>query len=394
MNFNNLLEKDDSEERFFGFLETNNGIKFKVPSQLYEENISYLNFRKYIDILVKYEKTKKTDILIDSNSFSKEINNKKYNIILSLINILNDYLNYGEFDIKTKETKNNQIKINWNKTFKKNETILINDDVIYNTFSNVSIKDQNDVFFQLYQQALGLSLSILMGIPTKIEALRIRSSEIKSVLNNKLRATNKDRDVFIALNLKQLYLNLYNQNNVNDINNINLSVHYKFENIWESMISSILRSHHYPLNIQNGTYSFPNKKDIAGLNLKHDHLVKIHNNYFLMDSKFYNSYYNQDYPKSESIAKQVLYKHVIENQLLKKGELGEGQKLYNMFIFPKNNKSNPKPELFNIHNLELDGTIDFKIYCIAVDINEVINSYLNNKEPSLVKYIENFNGCN
>lgn len=357
-----------SNEREFGFFNKDNLIKFYIPEQLIntkkEENFIYL--KKYNAILRKYTKNNLNKVTYNNN-LSKDIQADDLEVINSYLNLIDDYLSNGAFNLFERFYKKGDKKINWNKTLKENNIIISREgEIIYNSF--YSKNTQNNTYHQfylLYTEALRRSHLYLLGINHTEEQYYPKNiNEQKYHLNKYSEEHFKDRELFIAENLKNIYLK-EKWSNINEAN-FEFKYHLKFEYIWQDMISNITNNYNNHINITKGTYL---KTNSVGIHLLQDHFIKIDKNYYLFDSKFYKTYDTKIYPDTAEISKQFMYKYLISKQ--KKIDIED---IANFFIFPKNNE-NKEPELFNIHyNEEFP---ELTIFCIALDVQTVIDFYLN-----------------
>lgn len=144
------------------------------------------------------------------------------------------------------------------------------------------------------------------------------------------------------------------------------------------MINEVTKKYHENKVTSKSHYINSN---LDGFDFRIDSLIKKNDNYYIMDSKFYNAYEDKKFPKTSDIAKQYCYKLLISKKFNIRVE-----NVINIFVFPKNTE-NKSPEIFEIHKYEDDDF--YTIYCIALDINEVIDLYLKNETyEDLYSYLD------
>lgn len=361
--FYNIIKKN--KENFFGFFFEENKIKFYIPEILDndEYNVYYM-LKRYNNILNQYIRSKNNEIFTDrKENFS---NITSLNIIESYLNLLEDWHNYNDLMIYKKDYKNKNKHINWNKTFKKNDIIFSKNNIIYGEFiSKNKIIDNDNKYYLLYYEALRQAKEIFLALPTEKKMYPNSYNEQRYYLYKYLESHFKDRENYICKNLISIFLHKEN-NNLKDYL-LKEKYHTDFEFIWENMINEITKKNNIEKKLNRGYYE---KNNENGISLKIDTLLEKDNKYYILDSKFYNSYINKKMPSSKDLMKQFGYK-----LFLHKFHNIEEKNLINIFLFPKNTE-NKNVEIFNIHKIFGDKESYFDIYCIAIDINIVIDLYL------------------
>lgn len=377
--WNNLFHI--SKDREFGFFIQDDLIKFYIPEQLINENKeeNFLYLKKYSEILKRYTKT---TINRENyyNSLQYDIDNNNLEVITSYLSLIEDYITNGTFYLFEKFYKKGDKRINWNKTLKENNIIITSQsEIVYNSFYTKNIHSNNyNQFYILYLEALRRAKLYLLGWSYEDKLNYPKDiNEQKYHLNKYGEEHFKDREIFIVNHLKNIYLK-DKWNNVNE-SKFDFKYHLKFEHIWQHMISHITSDNHIDVNIEKGLYL---KHKVGGINLIQDHFIQIDKSYYLFDSKFYKTYENNVFPDTAELSKQFMYKYLISQQ--KNIPINE---IINIFIFPKNNKNKKEPELFEIHYNEQFPEIT--IFCIALDVQTIIDLYLNNNNYEKLKQLFN-----
>jgi hypothetical protein len=393
MKINNIFK--ESEGRNFGFDFVKDQPVFLVPKQLYQKEWDkpldmYKKIRFYSQILINYNKKKESEI----NSKDSLKNLKSLNVIIGYVNLMVDYLEHGEFLLLENYYNKGNKRINWNKTLKSNDVIIQNNSVFYGSMvSKNKRRVLNDEFLYLYKYALAESLSIFKGgsLNNKKEN-KYSLNQIKHIITKYDDEHFSDRDNYIVLALKSIYFNS-DFDKINE-NKFKTPYHEKFEIIWEHMIEEILPKDKKikDMKIPKGKYiRFKDNSTTTGADYRLDHIVvseelkSIH----ILDSKFYNYYYDGNAPKTESISKQENYKNMIKELTKDKNEY-VNYNVNNYFIFPKDNIGE-NIEYFAKHEISLnDNKKEQIIHCVAINVDKVIELYLNNKfSHSLYKNIIN-----
>lgn len=356
-----------NNENNFGFYFSENRIKFYIPF-IFDDNSDniYHLLKRYNKILNKYIHSKNTEVF--SNNKNNEIDIKSLNIIEAYLNLLDDWHNNNDFLIFKKDYKNKNRSIDWNKTFKKNEVIFSKNNIVYGDLISYKKSIDNDnKFFSLYCEGMKQAKEIFLQIKSEDVIFPSGYNEQKYHLYKYAESHFKDREIFICKNLISIFLQK-EDNNLKD-NKFEEKYHTDFEFIWENIINNITRSKHVDKRLKKGVFERNNE---IGINLRIDTLLKDEDLYFILDSKFYQSY-NQNFkmPDTRDIVKQFGYKLFL-NKLLGIPE----EKIINLFIFPKNTE-NKEVEIFNKHYINGDNNGYFTIYCIAVDINKAMDFYIN-----------------
>lgn len=430
--YEKIFEKSNNE-KIFGFKTKgeNQSIKFYLPNLLFEnsENVNvFRRLKSYIQLLIKYkqykiEKENKENIQKNNlekydinDNFSQELNN-----LLSYLLLIEDHENNPEFLIFKKINSKNSKNIDWKKTIDKNDLFFINKKPIYNTFfSKSKVKDMEHEFYKLYQDSLNNAFELFLGYKIfKDINKRVYSTEYKeekSIINNFLHNSFKDRDIQIAKLLKDIY-NSKSESNSSNKKSLFLDNTEEINMVWEHMVNTIIKMNkieedtiEYTKKVGEFRLTKAGKKaglrvNKRGLAIEIDH-IKIDEDtkkIFILDSKFYSTYNNmkkicthcsikktcnqclqdilQDF-NSPSINKQETYKRIIQ-----KKEEYKDFNIKNFFVMPKTDKSYSSPIHFADHvlisNIEDDTNTkneDYLIHCIALDFNEVVNLYLENKE--------------
>lgn len=374
--FENIFTLDETGE--FGFYFENNRIKFYLPSLLYKEEMNVCSIlKKYNMILNKYISSKERDLL---SGDKHQENDKTLSIIEAYINILNDFYTYNELYMHKSTYSNNNKKIQWNKTLRDNNIFVSNNNIVYGNYISKNKKiDTDNKYYFLYKEALKRSRGIFLGTDEEDIIYPVNFNEQKYYLYKYAETHFKDRELHICKNLIAIYLNL-EENNLKD-NLFKNKYHTSFEYIWEHMVNEITKKYHESKELNKSKYV---NSSFEGFDFRIDTLLKKGSQYFIIDSKFYNSYIDKKFPKTSDIAKQYCYKLLISKKFNIKLK-----NITNIFVFPKNNEKKD-PEFFEIHEYENDSF--YTIHCLALDINEVINLYLKNEiYEKLYEYIDQCN---
>ena len=403
----------ESDEHRFGLESSDGSISFLVPKELMpSENENTLIkqitiLQSYANILCKYYRYKANkEKDIDSNISQKNID-KQFEHIQGLIFIFDDYMKNDLYRIQKKNYNIKSKKINWNKTFKKNDVIVSNNRVIHSNFiSEQKENDKDSEFYQLYLFAIDFAYSTFLGSNLIDDILKpnLHINKIKYVINCFLDEHFSDQDIAIAKALQAFYLSSNKDDFHKDL--FKTPYHEKFEYIWEFMINEIIpKNDAESLGLslrKEGIYQKaflnenleiivgnPEDQIASGLSYIIDHITySIDSNYLcILDSKFYDFYddYMQN-PGTESIGKQANYRDRIIKKLEEKNI--KDVVIKNFFVFPKNNNTKDI-ELFAKHIVE--GDKDYDIYCLAIDINLVVEHFSKSRKSNdFIEYLNLF----
>lgn len=372
----NIFEK---HENLFGASNKDGGIKFFVPPILYKDDLNFMEqmklLHKYQNLLIGY--AKKRSII-----YPHLINFKdSWQMLNGCIELLNDYFTNDKFLLIDHFYNKGNNKINWNRTLNKGNILVSEGQIIYEEFiSSNRKKNGNNDFLKLYNATLNFAKSIIIPeITYKYENIPFSDNQRIYIINKFIDESYRDRDIYIAKILKQIYENGGLEKSLNNM--FKNPFHEKFENIWEYLIEQIIPKNiniidDYKEKSMFGTYMrFSDNTITNGVSYKLDHLIRKENKILILDSKFYNSYYENKFPKTADISKQEHYKTIIKEKF-------KIDDIKSYFIFPKS-EINAEPEFFAIH--EVENSNNFKIYCFAFDINKIIDM-----ESNKLKYNDLF----
>ena len=385
-----------SEDRYFGFnFDTNGNFLFLVPKQLYPINNDPMNQIKLLkmcfEILSSYIHAKEKEVFL---RYNKEIK-ATLDVFSGMVQLINDYMENGNFNIYNTCYKKGKKRINWSRTIEDKDVFIQGNIVVYNSFiSKQKEKDNTNDFSVLYNYALDKSLKIFKNTNNISKNLNYSSGKIRNIISNFQDENFKDREKVIINALKKIFLNPTSLSNHDD--SCKTPFHEKFEHIWEFMVESIIPDK-MKINLDrkiidnfNGNYYNIDGTIICnGSKFKIDHIVIDKNDISILDSKFYDFYddrQSKSSPYTDSVSKQENYKNILNS-------IYKNHNIYNYFIFPKNNKENREPEYFAIHKSQTSDL--FLIKCIALDIEVVIKYYTSNiKYLDLIFLINNSNKIN
>lgn len=403
MNNYSFFKKSENHE--FGIKQDNDKLLFVVPEELLIEDKDLISQTKtlfnYSNILFQYYKHKTKESKNQNDFVKYSERDKNFEKLQSLIRLFSDYTANDVYRVR-KKNNNNSKKIDWSNTFKKSNILVNKGNIFYSNFCSDSFQDDNENdFMNLYYYALNISNFTFLGsIIFDVEEPKYSINQIKYIINKFLDENYGDRDVFIAKTLESFYLN--GSINVFSSSLFKNPYHEKFENIWEFMIEQIIPNNsnkdfkelmkekkgaYYRANLNcYGKIIIEKEKIANGLNYKIDHIYYNKNKSYLaiLDSKFYGFYEatlnstKGEQPQTESIGKQGNYSKFIK-QLLNH----ENLLIQNFFVFPKKNKGDP--ELFAIHKIIKETDDDFNVFCISINIHNVIDCFLKNRKMNKIE---------
>lgn len=374
---NNRIFKEHEDR--FGLSMENKKICFFAPAILLDnienltkfEEISML--KDYMKILKNYAKYKE-DSVIHSYEARKTT---RLDVIEAYINIVNDYIQNGDFRIFIKLNNKSSNRINWSKTLKNNDVIIQKKKFIYRNFqsSNKQV-NHDDVFFKIYSNILNDATTMFLYGPIYETTSKINENESLYYINKYIDTHFRDRELFIAEQLKIIHSSKLNSNI--DENLFPVKYHDHFEHIFQFLVEENIKEFSQIKEKRNGKYKNLQTNEItSGMSLRLDHFIKINNRHFIIDSKYYR---NIDFigqpnglPKTADIIKQVGYKVYIAH--VKKIHHAT---IDNIFLFPKLD-NDVDLEHFAIHTVIDDPNNYFTVKCIKIDVKILIKNYLSRK---------------
>lgn len=384
-----IFEEDDN---LFGLSMKKERISFYAPPMLLK-NLSRLNkfdeldlLKKYVYILKMYANSKTENTLY----FREENKSTPLDIIEAYLNIVNDYIQNGDFSIFLKLNNKKPNQINWNKTIRDNDVIIEDNQILYGSFQSNGKKINNDdVFFKLYLTTLNDATTMFLNGPVNDVTSRINEKEALYYINKYIDTHFRDRELFIAKQLKKIY----SDRNISTINEslFPIKYHENFEHIFQFLVEENIKEKSFKKEKRNGNYI---EKDtgtiVSGMSLRLDHFIKINNHYYILDSKYYkNTSFDSTpngLPKTADIIKQVGYKLYISQT-----KNIDCKKIDNVFIFPSM-ECDSDLDYFADHKVIDDHDGYFSIKCIKINVEDLIKNFIDRKTNfSLLNLISSFN---
>lgn len=367
-----FFEIDDNK---FGINMKEGVLKFYAPEILLK-NIDKMNrfeelnlFKSYLQILKEYYYSK-SDISLYYRESMKSIS---FDAIESYLNILNDYMENNFLYSFSNENRNGNRNINWNKTIKNNDIIIQGESLFYGSFkSSNKINNKNDNFIKIYFSILNEAAKFFLNGPLIDIENKININEAIFHVNKYLDNNFKDRNIFIAKQIKNILV-FQNKSTINE-QIFETKYHENFEHIFQFLVEKNVRDFSCFKEKRNGHYVSEDQKKI-GMILKLDHLIKIQDYYLILDSKYYKNVLKDkkfnNLPKTDDIIKQVGYKLYISE--IKKIPIN---KIKNIFIFPSDLRNE---YFFCEHIVNDDPNNFFHISCLFVDIETLVINFLKKK---------------
>lgn len=384
-----IFEEDDN---LFGLSMKKERISFYAPPILLK-NIEKLNkfdeidlLKKYVHILKMYANSKTENKLY----FRDENKSTPLDIIEAYLNIVNDYIQNGDFSIFLKLHNRRPNQINWNKTIRDNDVIIQDNQILYGSFQSNGRKiNDDDIFFKLYLNTLNDATSMFLNGPVSDVKSRINEKEALYYINKYIDTHFKDRELFIAKQLKKIYSN----RNISTINEslFPMKYHENFEHIFQFLVEENIKEKSLKKQKRNGEYwERKTNKKVSGMSLRLDHFIKLNNHYYILDSKYYqNTSFDSvpnGFPKTADIIKQVGYKLYISQ-----AQKIDCKKIDNIFIFPSL-ENDSALDYFADHTVADDKEGYFSIKCIKINIEDLIKNFIDRKTNiSLLNLISSFN---
>lgn len=371
----------------FGFsLTTDKRILFNAPDILLK-NLDFENtfeqiqlLKKYVYLLRNYANSNN-----DNMAFARQDNKSTpLDIIESYINIVNDFIMNGDFLIFSKLNKKSQNKINWNKTIRNNDVIIQDNKILYGEFrSNDKKINMDDIFFKIYASTLRDATEMFLNGPANEIVSDLNEKEALYYINKYLDSHFKDREIYIAKQLKRIY----SDRSLTSINEEIFSVKYheNFEYIFQFLIETNIEKYSIKHNFKTNKGSYKQVgtgKTTNGMSLKLDHIIDYNKKYYILDSKYYREYtFDKKYPEKSNfpltadIIKQVGYKLYVSK--INNIPLSE---INSVFIFPiLSNEVSTACAYFADHIVENDMEDHFLIRCIKVDVNKLVDNFIAGK---------------
>lgn len=365
-----LFQEDNNR---FGFDISNNEIKFFAPKFLLK-NIKFDNKFSQIDTIKKYMFILKSYANYNSDKilYCREDTLKSFDLLEAYINIIDDYVKNGDFALFLNTTNTSPRKINWSKTIRNNDLIFQDNNILYGTFTSQAKKNNNsDFFFLLYNYVLNDASCIFLNNENTQSIMLINENEALYHINKYLDTHFRDREIFIAKQLKKIFCS----RNFSNINEKAFEIKYNenFEHIFQFLVESNIYKYSVQKFKKNGYYkNLYSQSNKAGLSLRLDHFIHYKEKYYILDSKYYydflyeNELFNM--PKTSDIIKQVGYKlYISEIKSI------HPAKICSVFIFPSEDKG---VDFFSEHLVDNDENRYFSIKCLKININELIDNFL------------------
>ena len=296
----------------------------------------------------------------------------------SMIWLIQDYMNRGYYV----ETENiikvgGTGKINWKHTIKNNAIYFDHGNIIYREFCRErNLLDEAQILTQIYKCCLKYSVEHI-GFIFGVEAVESSIYNIEKdgtfmtrFLNGELHQTFRD-DKKVLLNH---LLSIINNRNTKNAEHGFSIFDSEFEYVFEAMVNQVFGTENVKDFYNEYYYQIIGDKDKKPASkLRPDTIMQVENNYYIIDAKYYNYGYTNNYrdlPQSSAIAKQIGYNHYLRGQR-------QNENVRSIFILPYAKKDN-EDALKKIGYAEKKNERDEKdrIEVWLVDLKSLIDEYL------------------
>ncbi|MGX2955751.1 LlaJI family restriction endonuclease [Ursidibacter arcticus] len=261
--------------------------------------------------------------------------------IYSYIFIIQDYLKNGYYyERETVYKRQNNGKINWGRTIKKEQAIAQNNGTIYLTMQAKTHQYSDEYLMTQISQYCVYESFVKMGwfyglsLPTKPN-YKLNKAIFTATLQEKLSKTNKDFD-------KQLFQSMLNVLNCIDEHQNNAQYFTfgtrRFEKIWEYLIDKAFGTEFGEQKIKyfpKASWQLNYQADKSTNSLYPDTIGINDNMIYIIDAKYYRYGISKNplhLPNISSIAKQITYAEYIDSKQF------NFSKIKNVFILPFNAK--------------------------------------------------------
>lgn len=292
-------------------------------------------------------------------------------------NIIEDYINYGiYFRESTKYELNNNGATDWDETINRTSSFVVNGTPLY--FDNYSINyfDETDnLISKIHEWVLKWSIdkySDLLGYNVleynKNIELNISKEYLLSLIEREIDESFSDREIYLLKNIYNIFKRTYRA----DTNIFSLYGTGYFNLVWEEILSKTFKNErelYLPLIPKPVWYDNNNKFDKN--TLKPDILINKSDKFYIIDAKYYNIKFEDDYlagnPGVEDVNKQFLYEKALKPYV-------DCSDIVNVFAFPLELNGDKLIEIFG--RVEVDYFDLSPIILVYINTQMILDFYL------------------
>lgn len=360
---------ESGKENVGVFIEQDNSIKVLLPIgyRVVSEDIQSEELKKEIRTFLKLL-CKSADIEYKGEKQKEEFN------IISAINVIEDFLEYGLYKQVQRECKlNSKGRINWKRTINTPQ-LYIDGKMIYqniyketiNYFAQKEIQDIQKYCLNQISDTIGFLFDFSYNLKPNME---FNETEMIDIINKELKSINED----IKTKMLKDLLDFIANTNFDKIGKNKVYIKYKlFEHIWQELVDVFGikgKEEYYP---KAGYYSLETDEEVnITVNSQiPDTIIKNYKNYeeyvFVLDAKYYRI---KTFPNEYDIFKQIRYGQYAQNKVQKENP---NLKVINAFILP-NNLGQKIVEIQEFY-ARLEENKNEKIYVVYVDTKGLIHN--------------------
>lgn len=352
---------------------------------------------KLLELFGQYTKREKLEEE-ELETFGAIDSSNSYNMLSTIIFILNDYIENGIYtNEKDIHVLNGDSEVNWQKTIDDIMPILTDGNVLYlDYYTNAHITDQENYFMQLHKYIINECIKKLNSYGL-IEFFGLSHFEfdvdenilgspkyIITKLNNELSIQFVSRKQML---IKAMISFITNEIINSDDNFVSFYGTRSFNLVWEKTCSYILNNKYSILKklISNPIWKLDGVIEYIAPTLKPDILCVTHNTFAILDAKYYKLGVKNDviigHPGVEDVTKQYLY-HLAFEAFIRKFNFS---KVKNIFLFPT-----AKNTLSQIGSVKIDflGNLTLRdILLFEVPAEIVFELYSKGKKISIESFL-------
>ncbi|ALT68984.1 LlaJI family restriction endonuclease [Methanobrevibacter millerae] len=382
-------------DRFVGIHGDDNGVFVYFPLG-YELSETDSEIRRDIfhlfEIINEFKEEKEGNISQRNNSEKKDVEFP----IGAYMEIIYYFLNNGYYrETDSVYRTQNKGKVNWSKTIKKQNPILIKNknssySLIYANFTvrNSTPNDDKEITrinqYCVYESFKKIGWLFNSYMPPKPIG-KLNKNKSLFILQDKLSNTNVD-------NKKKLFKSMIDLINSMDDNSEN-QFYYgtnTFEHVFEKMVDKMFGIEHKDDYYPKAEWNLKFNDNIKTYPLQPDTIMEYDDKIFVIDSKYYkygDTAEPKDLPQITSINKQITYA-----EYAKTLEITNNKEIYNAFLLPFNKES----KKFSTNNLinvgeaigEWRGKSTHKyehVQCVLIDVRYLMENYKVNSKDNIIQ---------
>lgn len=374
-----LIDQQESNSKFVGLKKGKDNYILMTPYG-YDFDLDEISLDNRSDIYKVRRLLKAISKALKSSNVKENLTEElsEGSSILSGINVIKDYFEYGIYNEYRKDYKVGMSgKINFKKTITKQVPLVSEDGFFYKDFIVECNTVNEDTLIRQSQISI---INHFMKNGGKLifgANIRIPGNELKidRTLRNRLIKLRNESFSSRKIQLVNYMIKYIEYCDFNaDKGTLEMQYTIIASTLWQEMLNSCYSNQIELDTTKYGNqyirYNFRDKNSYRGSKTKHDTIYEDDNKILIIDAKHYKNEFKL--VSEDVVAKQFGYFYSASIHQPNKN-------IYNIFIIPKLNNKNKGFREYVIHRPQIKSLNEF-IFVYCVEYEEILNNYINDKK--------------